>query len=293
LQLNIRNLKAAKTCACQKIIAPRFGHFSFLLDQKCVVICSDISITNAQGPKLNTSCKLGTRGFYLLRAELITFIAASQDGHKDTGRICTSTATNSPTGTRKPSTSPASTASATTWANRATSSASTPEINGELKKFQDFIRPSSICLFLFALLLSSCSDCSGEDRYSCLTMKKRANNVVELKMSESLNTKSVLFKTFISLLSSTFFYFNLDAGQFRFKQDPGWRVGGRRSARRLLCLFLPVEYTESSLKFRLYILSAMRKVYTETRIPSISLSHREGPRPRLALAFDGRGFLFQ
>jgi hypothetical protein len=97
---------------------------------------------------------------------------------------------------------------------------------------------------LFAVLLSSCSDCSGEDRYSCLTMKKRANNVVELKMSESLNTKSVLFRTFISLLSSIFFYFNLDAGQFRFKQDPGWRVGGRRSARRLLCLFLPVEYTE-------------------------------------------------
>lgn len=34
----------------------------------------------------------------------------------------------------------------------------------------------------------------------------------------------------LSLLARLFFYFNLDAGQFRFKRDPGWRVGGRRSA---------------------------------------------------------------
>lgn len=91
----------------------------------------------------------------------------------------------------------------------------------------------------------------------------------------SLNTKSVLFGLFISRRSSIF-YFNLDAGQFCFKQDPGWRVGGRRSAPPFVSV-LTWWNTQSSLKFRLYILSAMRKVYTETRIPSISYgAHARG-----------------
>lgn len=60
--------------------------------------------------------------------------------------------------------------------------------------------------------------------------------MLELKMSESIYTKSVLFELYLCSLVY-FFYFNLDAGQFRFKRDPGWRVGGRRSAPPFVSVF--------------------------------------------------------